>query len=279
MNIVDRLEEWIRGGMISTPEREAWGRSIMESAAQHALNNWVPGAPREDRPKVTLSSHFYCPRELHYALIGADKEDPAPRAFDAFAIGVMVEAMAVAKCVLAGLDVVYPTPDGKQFRDTIMLGGDPIRGSVDMVIRDADGTLIPIEVKSMADYGHDVAKRSGVENTFGYVDQLQHYIAMMKAPYGVFLAVRKSTGHTIQQIVKADSAVIAASEKAYIAAKAGLPPRPDWAVTKTVASPGGKVERIDSVRCGYCSRRAVCWEGFEQAVVSGKPVWQRRVEA
>lgn len=278
MNIVGRLEDWIRDGMPSTPEREVWAKGIMEAAAQHALNNWMPNAPKDDRPKVTLSSHFYCPRELHYALIGADKEDPAPRAFDAFAIGVMVEAMAVAKCVLAGMDVVYPTPDGKQFRDTILLDGDPIRGSVDMVIRDTDGTLIPVEVKSMADYGHDIAKRSGVENTFGYVDQLQNYIAMMKAPYGVFLAVRKSTGHTIQQIVQADPAVIKATEESYRAAKAGLPARPAWAVTKMVAAPGGKVERIDSVRCGYCSRRAVCWDGFEQAVVSGKPVWQRRVE-
>lgn len=272
--IVDRLEDWTRDGMPSDANREALARIIMEAAARQALSNFLPNAPKEPRPPVTLSSHFYCPRQIHYDLTGADKEALAPRAYDAFAYGHAVEALVVAKCVLAGLPVEYPSANNGQFRGNLVFDGDPLRGSVDMVLN-VDGVRIPVEIKSMADFGFDKAKKEGVENTFGYLDQLQNYIAMLKAPYGIFICVKKSTGHMIEQHVKPDEAAVARAEQAYAAAKRGLPPRPEWATTRVVASPGGKVERVEDVRCGYCSRRAVCWEGFDQAVVSGKPVWQR----
>lgn len=275
--IVDKLEDWTRSGMPTTANREAYARNIMEHAARQALNNFIPTAPKEERPPVTLSSHFYCPRQIYYDLNGADKEAPAPRAYDAFAFGHTVEALAVAKCILAGLPVEYPSINTGQLRGKLVFDGDPLRGSVDMVLN-IDGVSIPVEIKSMADFGFDKAKKEGVENTFGYLDQLKNYIAMLNAPYGIFLCVKKSTGHMFEQRVEADPEAVKRNEDSYRAAKAGLPDRPDWAKTRVVAAPGGKVERVDDVRCGYCSRRAVCWEGFDQAVVSGKPVWQRPIK-
>lgn len=281
-NIVDRTEVWIRNGMRTTPEREAWAGLIMAKAAKQALTNWVPAdraAADAARPPVTLSSAFRCGVMIHGDLTGAPKEPVAPRALDAFGIGQMVEAMAVSKCILANMPVAWPNKAGEQYRGHVDFGGDSIRGSVDMVL-DVDGVMIPVEIKSMADYGWDTAKKTGkIEDTFGYVTQLQHYIAMLKAPYGIFLAVKKSTGHCLQETVVADPSVLEASRATYAAAKAGRPERPEWAKTQIVKSPGGTVERISDVRCGYCPRIEWCWGSeYVPAVVSGKPVRQRPLQ-
>lgn len=275
--IVDRLETWVRDGMPTTPERIARAEAIVGAAARQAIGNFIPAWEPEARPKVTLSSHFYCPRQIHYALNGVEKEAPAPRAFDAFAIGQQVEGVLVAKCILAGLPVKWPDESGKQFRSSLEWDGDSLRGSVDMVL-DIEGALIPVECKSMSEYGFDKAKKEGVEDTFGYVGQLQNYIAMLQAPYGIFVGVSKSTGHAFEQHVKPDPAHVARNRESYISAKRGLPERPGWATVKVVKAPGGAVTQIEAVACNYCAYKAACFPGYEQTVVSGKPVWRKPVE-
>ena len=272
------LENWIRSGMPSTPEREARARKVVLEAAERALRNWLPKSEQEARPKVTLSSHFYCARTIHYSLNDAPKEPVAPRALDAFALGQTVEALLVAKCILAGLPVVWPNAEGWQYRGNLDFDGDPLRGSVDMVL-EHEGAMIPVECKSMSEYGFDKSKREGVDDTFGYVGQLQNYIAMMGAPFGLFLGVNKSTGHAFEEWVQPDPAKVATARAAYAAAKRGLPERPEWAKIRVVKAPGGAVEQIEAVQCGYCPHRPTCWPEFKQQVVSGKPVYRRPVEA
>ena len=45
------------------------------------------GERSEDRPLVTLSSHFYCARHIHYDLAGHKKDDVSPRALLVFFLG------------------------------------------------------------------------------------------------------------------------------------------------------------------------------------------------
>lgn len=277
--IVDKLEDWVRAGMPTTPERVERARALMHKHADMALGNWS-GEPEEYRPLVTLSSSFWCPRKIHYDLMRAPKEPVAPRALDAFGIGQMVEAMLVSKCILAGLPVKYPTPDGGQYRHHMLVAGQLLRGSVDMVLEDEGGRLIPVEVKSMADFGFDSTKRSGkVDDMFGHAGQLGRYIHLMDAPYGIYVAVKKSTGHALEIHLQRDDAVLAEAEASLKAARQGLPERPEWAKTKAIAG----CEQIDSVRCGYCPYRSAngefpgCWPGFEQSIVSGKPVYRRAI--
>ncbi|MEB3198836.1 MAG: PD-(D/E)XK nuclease family protein [Candidatus Sericytochromatia bacterium] len=268
--IVDKLEAWIRDGMPTTPERVERARALMRKHADMALGNWS-GEPEENRPLVTLSSSFWCSRKIHYDLIRAPKERVAPRALDAFGIGQMVEAMLVSKCILAGLPVMYPTPYGEQYRHHMMVAGQLLRGSVDMVLEDDQGRLIPVEIKSMADFGWDSVKRSGkIDDTFGHAGQLGRYIHLMDAPYGIYLGVKKSTGHTLEIHVQKDQAVFEETTRSLQEAMAGLPAMPAWAATKKIAG----CEQIDSVRCGYCPYRAMCFPGFEQLVVGGKVVYR-----
>lgn len=271
------LESWIRGGLVSTPEREARARKIMQEAAERALRNWLPKSEQEARPKVTLSSHFYCARTLHYSLNDAPKDPVAPRALDAFALGQTVEAIAVSKCILAGLPVLWPDAEGRQFRDGLDFDGDRLRGSVDMVL-EHEGAKIPVEIKSMSEYGFDKSKREGVDDTFGYVGQLQNYIAMMDAPFGLFLGVNKSTGHMFEERVAPDPAKVGVARAAYAAAKKGLPDRPSWAKVRVVRAPGGAVEQIEAVACGYCAHRPTCWPEHKQQIVSGKPTYRKPLE-
>lgn len=281
--IVDKLEDWVRAGMPTTAEREARARKLVTQGAQRALENWLPGTKREPRPPVTLSSHFACSRELYYDLMHPKEPDFSPRALDAFSMGINIEHQFIAKCILAGITVLYPDEDGNQLRAGMYMDGDAIRGSADMLV-EIDGKKYVVEIKSSSSYGWDAMKKSGViDNMFGHADQLSHYMRMMKCDTGIYISLKKDTGHALEIHLKSDEERFLRNEATYRAAKmavaAGQPPeRPDFSVTKIVRAPGGTVERLDSVKCSYCGRRARCMPDFDQAVVQGKVVYQRPVK-
>jgi hypothetical protein len=276
--IYDRIEALLRGEFQPEPERIAWAKAVVGDDALRSFTRCFI-EPRNDsgRAPVSASSHFYCARNLYYDLTGADKGDVAPRARLVFHLGDNVETMAVALSILAGVPVLTPKADGRQRVVEIDVRGDTLPGHVDMTI-DYMGAETPVEVKSMNEYGWEKSKADGVENTFGYLDQLQFYMRALGAPRGFFLGVNKSTGHTFEQEVKADPAAFARIEAAYAHAKehqAGgrVPERPAFAVVKQIAG----TEQIDAVRCSYCAHREVCWPGYEMKVVSGKPVYRKPV--
>lgn len=278
--IVDKIEDYLRAAKPPDPALVARVQRLMGTDGWDSFRrNFIDfGRGGVARKPVTLSSHFYCARHIHYDLEASPKEPPAPRAFLAFRLGDEVELMTVGLAIVSGVDVLWPTADGEQKAVSADFGGDILPGHIDMVIRH-QGEEIPVEIKSMSEYGWEKSKREGVEDTFGYVGQLQNYIAAIGAKRGLFVGINKSTGHPFEQEILADPAHVAAMRAAYAEAKNGLPPRPAWATIKDVRAPGGAVTQIDSVRCGYCGHRAVCWPGYEMQVVSGKPVYRRPVES
>ena len=302
--IVDRLEDWARAGMPTTPERLEWARAYVREEAEAAmLGNYAPSVDREERPDITLSSHFYCPRQLWLKRDGKADEDVAPRTYNTWFTGRVVEASVVCRMILAGLPMLTPAWGGtRQRRTALDLGGGALRGSIDLLLA-ADlmgqppasreelaaykGPVILGDVKSMSDYGFDEAVRDrSVGNTFGYDDQLNNYRLGLEAEglrveAAVFVIHKKSTGHEAEILCHERADQVTSMRVAYgKATGAQLPDRPEWATVKVVKSPkDGTVEQIENVRCGYCPCRAACWPGFEQSIVSGRPVYRRPLEA
>lgn len=302
--IVDRLEDWARAGMPTTPERLEWARAYVREEAEAAmLGNYAPSVDREERPDITLSSHFYCPRQLWLKRDGKADEDVAPRTYNTWFTGRVVEASVVCRMILAGLPMLTPAWGGtRQRRTALDLGGGALRGSIDLLLA-ADlmgqppasreelaaykGPVILGDVKSMSDYGFDEAVRDrSVGNTFGYEDQLNNYrlgleVEGLRVEAAVFVIHKKSTGHEAEILCPERADQVTAMRVAYgKATGAQLPDRPEWATVKVVKSPkDGTVEQIENVRCGYCPCRAACWPGFEQSIVSGRPVYRRPLEA
>lgn len=302
--IVDRLEDWARAGMPTTPERLEWARAYVREEAEAAmLGNYAPSVDREERPDITLSSHFYCPRQLWLKRDGKADEDVAPRTYNTWFTGRVVEAAVVCRMILAGLPMLTPAWGGtRQRRTALDLGGGALRGSIDLLLA-ADlmgqppasreelaaykGPVILGDVKSMSDYGFDEAVRDrSVGNTFGYEDQLNNYrlgleVEGLRVEAAVFVIHKKSTGHEAEILCPERTDQVTAMRVAYgKATGVQLPDRPEWATVKVVKSPkDGTVEQIENVRCGYCPCRAACWPGFEQSIVSGRPVYRRPLEA
>lgn len=274
--IYDRIAAYLRGDFDATPERVEWARAVVGDDALRSFTRCFVAKERDaGRAPVSASSHFYCARNLYYLLTGAPKEDAQPRAKMVFHLGDNVETMAVGLAILAGVPVLTPRSDGAQREVTLSMRGEPIPGHIDMTI-DYMGAECPVEVKSMSEYGWEKSKAEGVEDTFGYLTQLQFYMAALKAPRGFFLGVNKSTGHTFEQEVRFDQRVIDAAEAAYAHARVHqeegvAPERPPWATVKQIAG----TEQIENVRCSYCSFRPVCWPGYEPKVVSGKAVFRK----
>lgn len=300
--IISRLEDWVRAGMPTTPERVAWAEKYRQAEALASLRaNFIPSHPSEPRPAITLSSHFYCPRQLWLKREGRAVEDVAPRTYNNWDVGRAVECSVNSRMILAGLPLLSPRfGSDQQMRLWLDLPSGALRGSLDVVLASGlmdrlateaeleayKGPIVICDVKSMADYGFDRCVADGaVGNTFGYEDQLRNYaLASQQAGWAVeslwFIIHKKSTGHEAQiPCPMPDEAHKGYLSRAVLEATSSqLPERPSWATVKVVKAPGGAVEQIEDVRCGYCACRAACWPGFEQKVVSGKPVYRKPVE-
>lgn len=276
--IADKIHAYLRGDGEPSPERIAWARAIVGDDALRSFTRCFLTPEKErnaGRAPVSASSHFYCARNLFYLLTGAPKEEPQPRAKMVFHLGDNVETMAVALAILAGVPVLTPKEDGRQREAFVTFDGQEIPCHQDMTIGYM-GAECPVEVKSMSEWGWDKSREEGVDDTFGYVTQLQIYMAALRAPRGFFLGVNKSTGHVFEEEVVYDPRVVDAAQDAYRHARLGVseqgaPPRPEWAKVKQIAG----TEQIDAVRCSYCAFRPVCWPGYEPKLVSGKAVFRR----
>ncbi len=289
--IADLIKRGLRGEIRPTPERIAWAMGILKGEGEGSFSrNFIDpatGVPPAPRAPVTGSSNFYCARTLAYKMSGEPEKVIEGRSRNAFWIGDAVHAMVKAQAVLFGAPVVYPKADGVEHVVSVVLAGDTIRGHVDLVV-EIDGALIPVEIKSMSDYGFKkatsaIAKgKPGTENTFGYVDQLQVYIHAMGAPRGLFIGVNKSTGHIYDEWVAADPAAFRRIDASYAvameaAARGTLPARPPWASERVVRGNKNKpwTSELEHVRCEFCTHRASCWPGHEAVVVGNRARWRR----
>lgn len=294
MTIVNKIEDYLRGEL-------AGGDPVaLDTAARFfraSLSRNFTAQPQEERKHLSASSPWYCARRVLYGLNGAAKVEQNPRSRLTFTMGDLVEQMGVLLTRLAGVDVVSPAADGTQAGGTLSVCGEEIRYHLDMEIRESGNVVVPVDWKSMADWGFsefsdailDPAHKWWTEERWGYLAQLRIYLKARGADHGYFVGVNKNTGHMAEMLVTEDPAWWEEFEgrvKYLSSARTAtaLPPRPSWAVSEI--KPGknkrpdgsdGPVEEVKHWRCGYCPFVGVCWEGFGLVPLKSKPVWRKAV--
>lgn len=290
--IADRIIDYLRGDLSEAPD------SMLDVAAsmfRASLKRNLTAAPREERRHISASSPWYCARKMLYGMRGAESVPLNPRARIAFTMGDTLEQMAVILARLSGVEVLSPAPDGTQESATIQIAGREVSCHLDATIRGPSGEVVPVDVKSMADYGfgefeqaiRDPGAKWWMEERWGYLTQLRIYMLAKQAEYGLFLAINKNTGLPAELMVSRDPEWEReiAQRMAFVNehdAAGTTPPRPPWATTVTKSGDNlrpdgskGAVEEISSWRCNYCPKVATCFEGFSLVALKSKPAWRR----
>ena len=294
--IVDRIYAYLGGELAQAnaafldTATQAFRRSLVRNLTDHR---------DEERRHLSASSPWYCTRRILYGMRGAERAPFAPRSRLAFLMGDVLEATGVMLTRLAGVDVLSPSLDGIQKSCTLKIAGAEIVGHIDMTVKDPNGIEIPVDWKSMADYGfaefeaaiRDPSSKWWTEERWGYLTQLRTYMKAERAPYGVFVGINKNTGHMAELHVPPDPTWEQEMETrvAFVEARKPIPempPRPSWALTEVKTGDNlradgskGGVEEVKAWRCGYCPFVAACWEGFALVPLKAKPVWRKAISA
>lgn len=292
--IVDKIEAFLRGEIVPTQAQTDRALAFIGARwnAEAFRRNFLSSDEERDagRQPVTGSSPHYCSRSIYYAMTGAPKEKAPPRAWVKFSLGNHTEDLVVALAILAGVDVVWPDDQGRQYNGTATVAGEGIPVHPDMVIYYPGVGHVPVEIKTMAAGraptrnfgGYGFAKFAAtreVDNTFGHLDQVHKEMACINAPRGFYVGCETSelVGRMAEVEVPWDPAVWDAIETSHRTARqsqviGGPPARPAWAVTDKFTADGARY--VKDVRCSYCKVRAPCW-GDPRMVVGdkGKPVW------
>lgn len=307
--IVDRILKYLESPSVRVEDTVlnaaelAFGRSIVRNLTVDS---------EERTPRISPSGPWYCPRRYHYMLTSAAKEDLSARSRMAFTLGDTVEAISIILMRLAGVKLLSPTEDGEQKKVSAVISGVPVDGSLDGSLQYGEHGEIPLDVKSMADYGFKEFQKACTDpkapwwnrERFGIVFQLRLYKRIMKemglsdGQHGIFVGVNKNTGHLAECWVgPSDDDKLVDRAVASIAKNletGGVPDRPSW--SKTFVRHGsnllpdktkGPCLEIDTDkkrtndhgwRCNYCPFTEVCYPGFGVVPLSGGPKYRKPLE-
>ena len=297
--IVDKVEAYLSGARATVND------AVLDAAMRGIRASFVKNltdATREKREGLHASSKWSCTRRMLYDLSETEPESLTARARVTFMLGDVWEQALLFLIRQAGVDIVTPGIDGVQERHVLTIEGATISGSIDLVVRDSAGAEIPVDAKSMnaRSFGEfkDAILNPRAEwwdkQRWDYLSQLRFYMIAKKAPYGMFVAVCKDTGHMAELHVLPDPTWEVEFRKrcAYfmewlgkrVADASAMPPRPSWAVSEV--KPGanerpdgtkGAVEEVAHWRCGYCPHVKSCWDGFALVPLKAGPKWRRAV--
>ncbi len=153
--IVDRILKFLETNDKPIPEAYLADYHRMRSAG---INRQFVRRDHKSRG-WRASMSWDCTRRLAYELNGCEPEPLIANTMLNFDLGDDREAMGVllTRCAL-GDDVVSPVVGGEQDEVSIEVAGQGIVGHIDMVIRDPDGNLIPVDWKTTNGIGYAEAK-------------------------------------------------------------------------------------------------------------------------
>ena len=277
-DLVAHIERWVREGCPEIPGRREWAEKVYASLCRDAIRQFAPRAEVDERnaarAPVSASTFKSCERQVWYAAKGAPKGDVAPRSYTTWALGNQVEALAVYQMIASGLPIAAPLEDGVQSSASLMVDDMPIPGHCDVVLDYGGHGLVPVEVKGLNHYTFGQWAKDGPSNDWGYLSQLNVYMAAMDVTRGFFYAVNKMQGVAMCWEVKRDDLLVEWIKDTFRLSQRDEPPaKPAWSAPKVM--PRAKVEELDSKQCGYCSFRETCHPGFDTVIVSGQPKYRR----
>ena len=292
--IVDRILKFLETNDKPIPEAYLADYHRMRSAG---INRQFVRRDHKSRG-WRASMSWDCTRRLAYELNGCEPEPLIANTMLNFDLGDDREAMGVllTRCAL-GDDVVSPVVGGEQDEVSIEVAGQGIVGHIDMVIRDPDGNLIPVDWKTTNGIGYAEAKDANsdpsspwwAKQRFNYLSQLRIYMEAMGSPYGMFCYWNKEAGGMMEIHVRPDPTWRGELERRVVYLKrhmdAGkVPPHPDW--SKPTRLPGanlradgskGPVDELIRFPCGYCKMKAHCFPGFEVVPLAAGPKFRMAV--
>lgn len=295
--IVDVVEKYLSGARATVND------AVLDAAMAGIRKSFVKNltdATREKREGLHASSKWSCTRRMLYDLAETEPEPLTARARVTFMLGDVWEQALLFLIRQAGVDIVTPGIDGVQERHVLTIEGAVISGSIDLVVRDSAGAEIPVDAKSMnaRSFGEfkdailDPKAEWWEKQRWDYLTQLRFYMMAKKAPYGMFVAVCKDTGHMAELHVMPDPSweIEFRQRCAYlmkhVAPGAPIPPRPSWSTTKILPGANvrpdgskGPVEEIVHWRDSYCPHVRKCYEGFDVVPLTSGPKWRKAVSA
>lgn len=293
--IVDAVEKYLSGARATVND------AVLDAAMAGIRKSFVKNltdATREKREGLHASSKWSCTRRMLYDLAETEPEALTARARVTFMLGDVWEQALLFLIRQAGVNIVTPGIDGVQERHVLTVEGAVISGSIDLVVRDPAGAEIPVDAKSMnarsfgefKDAISDPKAEWWEKQRWDYLTQLRFYMIAKKAPYGMFVAVCKDTGHMAELHVMPDPSweIEFRQRCAYLMDHlkpgAPTPPRPSWAKSEIRAGANerpdgskGPVEEVAHWRCGYCPHVKTCWDGFALVPLKAGPKWRRAV--
>lgn len=301
--IADKIKRYC-GDVENRKDIPAWLKARTAAKIIASMSRNFGDEERKPREYWGASSPFYCPRRMMLTRT-TEGEPTEERSYRTFFNGDMIEEAMGTLAHLAGVPLAYPSEEHpEQLEVTGTLGGVEVTAHIDYAVKDPSHGLIPIDAKSMSDFGFrkfNAQPEAWVaEEEMGYVAQICVQAELIRqndlgsGRKAAILGMSKNTGHVGEIWVDVTHARLKPiGEALRIAEEAridrAMPDRPDWTrvvTRKNVKMPDGTRGNVLEVdqdrktspmgwRCGYCPQRFNCWEGFETVVVSNKPQLRR----
>ena len=231
--------------------------------------------------KLSASSMGKCPRSIWLKLNGSVAPPFPPRTKMTFAMGDTFESLLVTLIRVVGILHPEVTVREELIQTEVI---DPVTnttGHFDIPIT-INGVNYLGEVKVMASYSYDRAKKNGPDDEGGYPHQANHGCRALEAHTGetwdriLWLMGNKNTGHFGEAVTKCDHPKYTPLAQSTLVAADGdsRPNKPPFAVTED-NSQGTKIKHW---KCTYCGEKEDCWGPLRMVVNSrGQPEYYLEV--
>lgn len=267
--IVDKIDKFLEQNKTTEVNKELfdeYGKETWHAFERQFLQEKV------DRPSLRLSSLGKCVKQQAFIVSGTEKDDDiTPRNKRTFYFGDIAEVMVVSLAKYAGVNL-------HSEQKKVKMAG--VVGHIDGIVTDDEGDDILFECKSMSDFAFQRFKKTGIDDSWGYVSQMNAYMEGLGLEYAVIVGYNKNNGHLHEEVIMKDPAVIAR-----LASNVGLIKNLEGGVLALEDVPRKYEEEDETyyrkktgnkklpIQCSYCSYRKSCWSDIRTVIKAGKPVY------
>lgn len=255
MLIVDKIHKYLDQDT-DKEVNEEWLDSCLDNIRLALISQLF--SKRKNKPGLRLSSIGKCLRAQAYGLQDIPKKPIGHRQKLTFLMGDIIEELVV---LLAKHAEVKLTDEQKE----VMFHGVP--GHIDGMVDDN----YVFECKSMAEIGFNNFVRSGMDDSFGYLSQLNSYASALGSDM-LWVGWNKNTCHLHEEVCKVDKGLVERTKGNIDKLKANPNPesyprldcfKEETFGRKTKAN--GMNNKTGNVLldapCSYCDYAEACWDG------------------
>jgi hypothetical protein len=283
--IVDKIEEYL----LKLHNKETELDLILKNKVKAILDSkvvdaskWMFNPMKRTTDRLYPSDATKCPRQLAMKVLAFPAETIPARLSVTFTQGNFLEAMVMALSSMA-------TPNGiieNNEKFEVMIGGKPRRGATDgLYVDDDQYGKVNVEVKSMTQYAFNEFSKAGLDDTFGYLGQVNVYMRQLVTDKKIdppgktcVIAVDKMTGDIAERMLDYDERYAIQADDNFAEIENCLSRK---RVPKIPNKNGLTKEGDLGLVCSYCRYKHSCWSKPFQAVKIngvGVPVYSDKTE-